>query len=234
MNAQSATAPEPNVGGRPTTGKLVGWLALVAAISAVNYLGNYAVGSGSSNKASVLYSYSNAVGGAVIYAIMLALLLWIVGRRADLLALRRPQFWLKALGLALAVFLVATVANALMDPFLHAGREQGVVPKHWMPEHAGAYAANWIVVAGVAPFVEELTYRGAGVSLLIDRWGSRVTIFGVGILFALSHGLLQALPELATLGCLLAWLRLRTQSVYPGMLVHATFNSVALASVFWH
>jgi len=212
----------------------VGWLVLVGAISGLNYLANYAVATSSSDKASVLYSYSNAVGGAVIYAIMLAIVLWIVHGRADLLALRQPEFWLKAIGLAVLVFAAAMIANALMDPFLHAGREQGVVPKHWMPRHAGAYAANWVVVAGVAPLVEELTYRGAGFSLLSDAWGRTVAIFGVGILFALSHGLLQALPELATLGCGLAWLRSRTKSVYPGMLVHSVFNSVALASVFWH
>ena len=212
----------------------MGWLVLVGAISGLNYLANYAVATSSSDKASVLYSYSNAVGGAVIYAIMLAIVLWIVHGRADLLALRQPEFWLKAIGLAVLVFAAAMIANALMDPFLHAGREQGVVPKHWMPRHAGAYAANWVVVAGVAPLVEELTYRGAGFSLLSDAWGRTAAIFGVGILFALSHGLLQALPELATLGCGLAWLRSRTKSVYPGMLVHSVFNSVALASVFWH
>ena len=207
---------------------------LVGALSTLNYVANYGVSSSTSQKASVLYTYSNAVGGAVIYVIMLGLLLWIVGRRTDLLALRQPEFWLKALGLAVAVFLASFLANAIMDPFLHAGREQGVVPKHWMPRHAGAYAANWVVVAGIAPVVEELTYRGAGFSLLSARWGSTVAILAVGILFALSHGLLQALPELATLGCALAWLRSRTSSVYPGMLVHSAFNSIALASVFWH
>ena len=38
----------------------------------------------------------------------------------------------------------------------------------------------------------------------------------------------QALPSLVLIGCALAWLRARTRSVYPGMLVHATFNAVAL------
>jgi hypothetical protein len=234
VNALPATATGPELGTRPSGGKLIGWLALVGAISGLNYLANYAVKTTSSEKENVLYSYSNAVGGVVIYVIVLAIVLWIVGSRGDLLALRRPDFWLKALGLAVLVFIAASLANALMDPFLHAGREQGVVPKHWEPRHEGAFIANWIVVAGVAPVVEELTYRGAGYSLLFERWGRTVAILAVGILFALSHGLLQALPELATLGCALAWLRSRTRSVYPGMLVHSVFNSVALASVFWH
>ena len=37
--------------------------------------------------------------------------------------------------------------------------------------------------------------------------------------------------ELALFGCALAWLRARTDSVFPGMLVHATFNATALIVV---
>ena len=60
-----------------------------------------------------------------------------------------------------------------------------------------------------------------------------IGIIATGLLFAASHGLVQAFPELAALGFALAWLRQRTDSVYPGMLVHGTFNSLALAAVFF-
>jgi len=36
------------------------------------------------------------------------------------------------------------------------------------------------------------------------------------------------LPVLAFFGVAVGWLRERTGSVYPGMLLHATFNGVAL------
>ena len=52
----------------------------------------------------------------------------------------------------------------------------------------------------------------------------------VGITFALAHGLVQAFPELAVFGCALAWLRFRTTSVFPGMLLHGTFNAIALVA----
>jgi membrane protease YdiL (CAAX protease family) len=112
---------------------------------------------------------------------------------------------------------------------LHGGREQGLTPTAWEPSHAGAYIANAVVVAGLAPIVEELTYRGLGYSLL-ERYGRSVAIVTVGLCFALDHGLVQAFPELAIFGCALAWLRMRTTSVYPGMLLHATFNGIALAA----
>src|SRR5205814_4786520 len=101
----------------------------------------------------------------------------------------------------------------------------------WEPSHAGAYAANFVAVAGIAPFVEELTFRGLGFTLL-QRFGTWPAILVVGITFGLAHGLVEALPELALFGCALAWLRARTDSVFPGMLVHATFNAVGLLSVF--
>lgn len=211
--------------------KLAGWLVLVAVLILQGYAGNYAGGKPAAN---VLYHYSTAIASAAVYAVMLAIVFWIAGSRRDLLALRRPSmWWLKALGLAVLLFVGAEIAIQAMDPFLHAGREQGLVPKHWIPRDAGGYAANWIVIAGVAPVVEELTFRGLGYSLIAERYGKWAAIISIGLLFAASHGLLQALPELATLGCGLAWLRSRTNSVYPGMIVHAVFNSLALAVVFF-
>jgi membrane protease YdiL (CAAX protease family) len=212
--------------------RLAGWGVLVAALIAQGYAGNYAVKTKDDN---LLYHYSTAVASALVYAVMLGIVLWIAVRRHDLLALRRPSSsWLAAIGLTVLLFVAAEIAIQAMDPFLHAGREQGLIPQHWLPRHAGAYAANWFVVAGIAPFVEELTFRGVGYSLIDERFGKWAAIVGTGLLFAASHGLVQALPELATLGFALAWLRSRTGSIYPGMVVHSIFNSLALSAVFFH
>jgi membrane protease YdiL (CAAX protease family) len=212
--------------------RLVFWLALVAVLIAQGFVGNYA-SSGAKNT-NILYEYSTAVGDFAVYAVLLCLVLWIAGGNRGLLALRNPPSWSRALALAAAVLVGSYVAIAIiLDPIFHGGREQGVVPTHWLPAHAGAYAANWFVVAAVAPFVEELTYRGLGYSLISARAGAWSAVLATGVLFAASHGLIRAFPELAVLGFALAWLRMRSQSVYPGMLVHAAFNSVALAYVFF-
>ncbi len=232
---QSATAPAPNLRVPvASAGKLAAWLALIGTIIALNYIGNYAVTTSKKTEQDTLFNYSTAVFATVVYGMMLFIVAWIAGWRPELLAWRRPKTsWLVAIGLAVAVLIGAAFLIALIDPFLHGGREQGIVPKHFLHGHAGAYAANWIVVAGVAPFVEETTFRGLGYSLFV-RWGTWVAIAATGLLFAASHGLLQAFPELAILGFGLAWLRSRVDSVFPGMLVHSAFNSFALASVFWH
>ena len=150
------------------------------------------------------------------------------GFNRGLLCARRPATsWLRALGLAALLLIGIYIAVSVLDQFLHGGKEQGLTPTAWEPSHAGAYAANFLVVAVMAPIVEELTYRGLGLTLLA-RLGHWPSIIAIGCIFAFDHGLVQAFPELALFGAALAWLRLRVQSVYPGMLLHGTFNGIAL------
>ena len=37
-----------------------------------------------------------------------------------------------------------------------------------------------------------------------------------------------SLPVLAGFGCVLAWVRSKTRSVFPGMVIHGFFNLIAL------
>ncbi len=91
------------------------------------------------------------------------------------------------------------------------------------------YVVNSVVICTWVPFVEELTFRGLGYSLL-ERFGRWPAILGVGLAFGLAHGLLLSLPVIVAFGCALAWIRSRTDSVYPGMLLHALFNAIALVA----
>jgi membrane protease YdiL (CAAX protease family) len=46
--------------------------------------------------------------------------------------------------------------------------------------------------------------------------------------FGLAHGLLVALPVLSIFGAILAWLRFKTDSLYPSIILHGVFNGAAL------
>jgi membrane protease YdiL (CAAX protease family) len=129
--------------------------------------------------------------------------------------------------LAVLVLVGVFVLSGLLSPLLHPGEEQGLVPKTWHADRAAPFIANFLVVALVAPVVEELTFRGLGYRLL-EPFGRWVAIVGVGVAFGLAHGLVEALPILAAFGSGLAYLRMRTGSVYPAMIVHASFNSLVL------
>jgi membrane protease YdiL (CAAX protease family) len=211
------------------TSRLAAWLALVGAYTVLAYLSRAASGNPPDD---LLYRYSTAVAGLAQYIVLLAIVLWITRGPAqrDLLALRRPRSWWHAAGLSLAVIVAIYAMTLLLEPFLHAGKEQGLTPPSWDPDRAGAYAANFAVIALVTPIVEELMFRGAGYSLLVP-FGQGVAIAVVGLTFGLVHGLVHGLVILAAFGAGLAWLRAKTDSVYPCMAVHALFNSIALVIV---
>jgi membrane protease YdiL (CAAX protease family) len=218
---------------RPSYRRLAFWATFVGAIALLNYSARFSGGNDRHGSGHVsLYSYSTFVGGLVVYAVWLGIVLLICVDRFDLLALRRPQSWWRAAGLAgvsiVAIWIWEWVASRIPLPQSPA-HEQGITTVHWEPAHAGAFAANVVLFAAVAPFVEELTFRGAGQSLL--RFLGRVpSILIVGVAFGLTHGLLEALIVLVPFGIALAWLRDRTDSVVPGMFVHGLFNGAALAA----
>jgi membrane protease YdiL (CAAX protease family) len=217
----------------PSFPRVAFWSLFVVAIAALNYAARFSSGNSrhAAGRVSV-YSYSTFAGGIVIYAIWLGIVLLICIDRFDLLALRLPRRWGRALGLAVAAILAVWAWEAVVSwiPLPQSpGREQGITNVHWEPAHAGAFAANVVLFAVVAPFVEELTFRGAGQSLL-RFLGRAPSILLVGCAFGLAHGLVEALLVLVPFGIALAWLRDRTESVVPGMLVHGLFNGAALAA----
>jgi membrane protease YdiL (CAAX protease family) len=206
------------------TTRLALWLGFVALLVAAQYA---ARATGGKPDRDALYQYSTAANGIVDYAIVLAVVLAIAGASRELLTLRRPDAWGHALRLALGALVFIYVSTGILDHFLHAGQEQGLTPSHWEPSRAGPYAVNFVVIAVVAPVVEELTYRGLGFTLL-ERFGTWVAVVVTAVLFGLSHGLVEGLPVLTVFGLGIGWLRARTGSVYPGMLVHGVFNALAL------
>jgi membrane protease YdiL (CAAX protease family) len=105
--------------------------------------------------------------------------------------------------------------------------EQGLVPDGWDSSRAGAFIAFFVVVTFIAPTVEELTYRGLGLSLL-QPYGTALAIVATGVLFGLAHGLLVGLPILSVFGIVVGWLRVRTDSIYPPIALHSAFNGIAL------
>ena len=221
MNRRFGTAPAHRTA---ETKRLAQWLALVAVLALLGY--GSRIGSGKPDP-QILYHWSTAVGGFVQDAIVLAVVLAIARSALPLLALRRPVSFGRAavfVGCAIvAIYIFESVYSLVVDP----GNEQGLTPSHWEPAHAAAYVTNSIVICTWVPFVEELTYRGLGYSLL-ERFGRGRAILAVGILFGLAHGLVLSLPVIVVFGCALAWVRANTDSVLPGMVAHALFNTIAL------
>jgi membrane protease YdiL (CAAX protease family) len=211
------------------TGKLAGWLALVGSLAALNYAGRFTQGK---PPPDTLYRYGTAVSGVIFYVITLAIVLWIArGIPRWELGLRRPESWRRTIGLLVAVLIALLIAEVFLESILHATREQGLEPPRWEPDRAVPFALNAAVVVLAAPLVEELTFRGLGF-VLLGRWGSLLALLGTSVAFAAAHGLVNGFPALFLFGAAVAFLRLRSGSLYPGMLLHASFNGLALIVAF--
>lgn len=209
--------------------RLVGWAILVAVLALVSYSANFADEGDPPD--DVLYRWSTAVGGLVQYGIILAVVLALArGISPGTLGLRRPASWRSAAGWTFLALVSIWVIGAVLNVFLEAGEEQGLVPEAWDSDRAAAFAANFVVVALVAPFVEELTYRGLGFAAVRDAAGATAAVAVTAIAFGLAHGLVVALPVLTIFGVILAVLRLKTESLYPPIALHALFNGAALVA----
>jgi membrane protease YdiL (CAAX protease family) len=208
------------------SGRLIAWLVFVGLLAIVNWAGRLSGGPTPKNAA---YHWDIAVGSVIQFALMLAVIALIARGAWGLLALRRPRRWLSALGTAVLVLVAVDLVSLAVDPILHPGREQGLTPTRWEPSHAGAFAVFAFAVVVLAPLTEELAFRGLGYGLL-RPFGLVPPIVGSSFLWALAHGLLNALPVITILGIGLAWLRHRQGSTIPGMILHGAFNGIALAA----
>ena len=220
-DAKAAPGADPRRGGR-----LLAWSVLVGLLALASYGARL---TDTETPSDVLYRWSTFAGALIQYGIMLVLILAIArGFRSPLLALERPPALGRALKLGAIAFGVILATAGLLGQVLDAGDEQGLVPDAWDGSRAVPFLANALVVVLVAPFVEELLYRGLGMSLLFPFVGPVFSIAITGLAFGLAHGLVLGLPVLTIFGITLGWLRWRTNSVYPGMVVHGIFNGAAL------
>jgi membrane protease YdiL (CAAX protease family) len=209
--------------------RLALWLLFTGAFAALNLLSR---GEGSRPDDDAVYQYSFGLGSLAGYAVLFSLVLALtIGLpRREVLALRRPESWGTAIGLALGSLVVIFIGAAIALSLANAGDEQNLTPEGWDSSRAGAYALSFVAVVFAAPITEELLYRGLGMSLLLARAGAPVAVAVTAVLFGLGHGLLLSLAAFVWFGIVIGLLRLRTDSVYPAFIVHCTFNAIGMVA----
>lgn len=87
---------------------------------------------------------------------------------------------------------------------------------------------GYIIVGLLAPFAEELVFRGAVLRSLL-RWNSNhwIGIALSALLFAVIHMNPAQMPHAFLIGLLLGWMYRRTDSIVPGVVYHWVNNTVA-------
>lgn len=202
------------------------WIAVTGAFAALNF---YAAATGGERNQDAVYSYDLLTGAVVAYGLLLGFVFAITAGlpRREVLALRAPESWWRAIGLAAGAVVVILIGAYVALALTGAGDEQNLTPEEWDGSRAGAYAASFVAVVFIGPIVEELLYRGAGLGLL-EPYGQRVAVAVTAIVFGLGHGLLLSLGAFIWFGLVIALVRIRTKSVYPAIAVHMIFNALGM------
>ena len=126
--------------------------------------------------------------------------------------------WAVAIGLLLRLVPVPeSLAKSLGDILLLGGKP---------------FIAVFVVFALTPAICEELLFRGLLLSGL-RKLGPTAAVVVTSLLFGLAHASVYRLLPTAFLGAVIGLTRLRTRSIFPGMIIHALNNGLALALLYY-
>lgn len=207
--------------------RLIGWGLFVGFLATLAYISHF---TGDQPAKDTAFRWESSISGLIAYAIFFGVVMLLTRglERRSFLALRRPTSWGLATRISILVIVAVALISAAVAPFGSPGEEQGLIPERFDSHRIAQFAAFAAIVVLVGPIVEELTFRGVGYGLL-ERFGRTTAIVLVGLAFGLIHGLVAGFPVIVTFGIGLAYLRSRTGSIYPCILLHAGFNAFGLA-----
>ena len=97
----------------------------------------------------------------------------------------------------------------------------------------GNVLVSLVLLAGLAPLVEELIFRGLLYGWIAGRWGTRPAWLISSVVFAAAHFEPAHVVLVLPLGLLFGWLRQRTDSILPSLSAHVLNNAFALLAAIY-
>ncbi|WP_419901565.1 CPBP family intramembrane glutamic endopeptidase [Kiloniella sp.] len=85
----------------------------------------------------------------------------------------------------------------------------------------------------IAPVAEELTFRGVLLGWLDQRFGRLIAIITSSVFFGSVHGVPMLIPALSVAGLAFAFITYRSKSLWPAIILHATFNMFMTSTLFF-
>lgn len=133
-------------------------------------------------------------------------------------------YYLILLGLLVILAIVATSlgGNNIAPP---PGGEGGGTE---MLNVMGGFWLTFAISVVIAPIIEEIVFRGALFPAIKRRYGLTAGIVLSSLVFTLVHMNPIQMISVLPLGIYLAIMYHRTGSIYPGMILHATWNLMVL------
>lgn len=191
---------------------------------------------------SVNTALFNAVGAAIIYALAIALVLglpWLIRRNTtskDELGLQRMPSWMDLVWApaGMVAYLILTAVVTVISTQLLTFVDYSEVQETGFAQITThlEYIVAFISLVVVAPFAEEVLFRGYLFGKLrkyMPLWGA---ILITSVLFAVVHGQWNVGLDVFALSIVLCLLRVYTGSLWASILLHMLKNGVAYYFLF--
>lgn len=152
-----------------------------------------------------------------------------------------PRLWLKQSGMGLlfyaAMMPVVTVASVLYGIILESlgcdVQPQDVLTFMAQPDQPAWIQIYFLILAiAVAPFVEEMIFRGIAFPLVARRIGAAGAMVLVSVAFACMHFHIPSLVPLFLISIAFNLAYAYTGSLIAPVVMHATFNAVSLGAFY--
>lgn len=135
------------------------------------------------------------------------------------------------------LFAASIALGLVLDVFGLEADTQEVVEAARDAEDLGERIGFALVIAVLAPILEEMLFRGALLDAFKARTSTTRAVWWTGIIFGLVHALDPAafllVPALVALGVILGYVRERSGSLSKPILMHMGFNAVTATALFF-
>jgi hypothetical protein len=160
--------------------------------------------------------------GAALVAVALAVAP--LGRAAiSALGLRPANWRYPVYGVVGTLMLSVAVSQLGIEP-------QGVKQAMEIASDPAQFVLSLVLLAVLAPIVEELVFRGLLYGWIEGRWGSIAAFIVSSVAFAAAHWEPAHVVLVFPLGVLFGWIRRRSNSLMPSMVAHVINNGFALVA----
>jgi membrane protease YdiL (CAAX protease family) len=241
-----ASEPPPEPAPPPEPPRLPIWLpfaALFAVLVVVNLIGAAVFGVVAAGDPSIK-EFGDLPDGAQLGLTLVQDVLFVLGAYVSVLlvlgrvprarfGLRRVAQVGRAVLWAAAVFGGFWFVTLLLSVIFGSPGDQELVKDVKAEDSLTTLVGYGVLICVAAPVVEELFFRGFMFTVFRERLGVAWSALLVGVVFGIGHAPAPAISLIA-LGvfgvglCLLYW---RTQSIIPGMALHALNNAITFGAV---
>lgn len=141
-----------------------------------------------------------------------------------------PPWCLAAMGIGFGTFTIASLWLAGVTILLPIEEIEYVRPAL---EAGFGWAMIMLTTVAQPAIFEELAFRGVILGSMRRLMSDREALIVTAAMFMVLHLAVLSFPHLFLMGLILGWLRLRTGSIWPCIVLHATHNGLVVLYEYW-